>query len=121
MAFSPKQVRALRQPLHAHNARSREIEGRGFSFIEGWHAISEANRIFGFDAWDRETVELKCVATRIQGTTNIAVYTAKVRITVRARTGSVVREGTGSSEGRGASAYEAHSMGLKGAETDATK
>ena len=44
-----------------------------------------------------------------------------MRITVRSSTGSVVREGTGSSEGRSATAYEAHSMGLKGAETDATK
>jgi recombination DNA repair RAD52 pathway protein len=29
-----------------------------------WHAIAEANRIFGFDGWDRETVEQRCIATR---------------------------------------------------------
>ncbi len=33
-------------------------------YIEGWHAIAEANRIFGFDAWNRETVESRCVLSR---------------------------------------------------------
>ena len=42
-------------------------------------------------------------------------------MTVRGESGSAFREGHGSSEGRGSTAYEAHSMGLKGAETDATK
>ena len=27
-----------------------------FSYVEGWHVIAEANRIFGYDAWDRRTV-----------------------------------------------------------------
>jgi hypothetical protein len=27
-----------------------EQDGRELSYIEGWYAISEANRIFGFDA-----------------------------------------------------------------------
>jgi hypothetical protein len=38
-------------------------DGRGsvtLSYIEGWHAIAEANRVFGFEGWDRETVVAEC-------------------------------------------------------------
>ncbi len=48
-------------------------------------------------------------------------YTAKVRITVRAGDTLVVREGSGSGEGKGSSPAEAHDGALKAAETDATK
>ena len=51
----------------------------------------------------------------------MAVYTAKVRITVHADGSSVVREGHGTGEGRGNSPGEAHDTALKAAETDATK
>jgi Rad52/22 family double-strand break repair protein len=53
MAFSAKQVRALRRNLNSRYIRTREANGRELSYIEGWYAISEANRIFGFDGWDR--------------------------------------------------------------------
>jgi hypothetical protein len=57
MGFSAKQVKALRHNLDHRYVRTREANGRELSYIEGWYAISEANRIFGFDGWTRETVE----------------------------------------------------------------
>ena len=51
----------------------------------------------------------------------LAVYVAKVRITVQADGATVVREGHGSGEGRGPSPGEVHDIALKAAETDATK
>jgi hypothetical protein len=51
----------------------------------------------------------------------IAVYIAKVRITVRAQDTTVIREGHGTGEGRGTSPGEVHDIALKAAETDATK
>ena len=64
MGFSAKQVQALRrQPDHRH-IRTREAHGRELTYLEGWYAISEANRIFGFDGWSRETIESKCVLAR---------------------------------------------------------
>jgi hypothetical protein len=51
----------------------------------------------------------------------LAVYIAKVRITVLAEGTTIVREGHGSGEGRGASPGEVHDIALKAAETDATK
>ena len=49
MGFSAKQVQALRRNLDSRHVRTREANGRELSYIEGWYAISEANRIFGFD------------------------------------------------------------------------
>ena len=57
MGFSAKQVKALRRNLDHRYVRTREANGRALSYIEGWYAISEANRIFGFDGWSRETTD----------------------------------------------------------------
>jgi hypothetical protein len=121
MGFSTKQVQALRSSLDARQVRTREVSGRDLSYIAGWFAISEANRIFGFDGWSRETVETRCVLTRENRGTFVAVYVAKVRITVQAKGATVIREGHGSGEGRGTSPGEVHDIALKAAETDATK
>jgi hypothetical protein len=121
MGFSPKQLRALRREIDDRKIRTRQVHGRELSYIEGWHAIAEANRIFGFDGWTRETVEARCVLNREIRGTFTAVYAAKVRITVFANGRTVVREGHGTGEGQGPSAGETHDIALKAAETDATK
>src|SRR6188508_1308728 len=121
MGFSAKQVMALKRNLNARQIRTREAHGRELSYIEGWFAISEANRIFGFDGWCRETVESRCVLARENRGTFTAIYTAKVRITVQADGATIVREGHGSGEGRGSSPGDVHDIALKAAETDATK
>jgi Rad52/22 family double-strand break repair protein len=121
MAFSAKQVRALRrQPDHRH-IRTREANGRELTYLEGWYAISEANRIFGFDGWNRETIESRCVLARENRGTFLAVYLARVRVTVHADGAAIIREGHGTGEGRGTSPGEIHDIALKAAETDATK
>ena len=51
MAFDVEQVRALSAKLSARHVRNRlASNGKTLSYIEGWHAIAEANRIFGYDA-----------------------------------------------------------------------
>lgn len=121
MGFSAKQLRALRREVDDRKVRTRQVHGRELSYIEGWHAIAEANRIFGHDAWARETVETRCVLNREMRGTFTAVYAAKVRITVFANGRTIVREGHGTGEGQGTSAGEAHDVALKAAETDGTK
>jgi DNA recombination protein Rad52 len=121
MGFSAKQVKALRRNLDHRYVRTREANGRELSYIEGWYAISEANRIFGFDGWSRETVESRCVLARENRGAFLAVYTARVRLSVQANGSTIIREGHGSGEGRGASPGEVHDTALKAAETDATK
>ena len=121
MGFSDKQVRVLRRNLDHRCVRSRTVNGRQLTYIEGWYAISQANRIFGFDAWSRETVESRCVLSRENRGAFLAVYTAKVRITVEADGIKIIREGHGSGEARANSPGEVHDTALKAAETDATK
>lgn len=122
MGFSSKQVRALRRNVEERHIRTREsANGRELSYIEGWYVISEANRIFGFDGWSRETIESKCVLARENRGAFVAVYTAKVRVTVSAEGSTIIREGHGTGEGRGDSPGEVHDTALKAAETDATK
>jgi DNA recombination protein Rad52 len=121
MGFSDKQRKALNRSLDHRYIRNRTANGRELSYIEGWYAISQANRIFGFDTWCRETVETRCVLTRETRGTFLAIYTAKVRITVEADGMKIIREGHGSGEGRANSPGEVHDTALKAAETDATK
>ena len=121
MGFSAKQLAFLRRDLDTQVVRTREANGRELSYLEGWYVLSEANRIFGFDGWSRETLETKCVLARENRGSFLAVYVARVRITVHAGGAVIVREGHGSGEGRGSAPGEAHDVAVKAAETDATK
>ena len=121
MGFSDRQIRALQRKVSHRHIRSRVSDGKELSYIEGWFAIAEANRIFGSDGWDRETTEAKCVQAREVRGSHSVLYTARVRITVRAAGCIIVRDGYGTGEGRGNHLGDAHDLALKAAETDATK
>lgn len=121
MAFTDAQVRQLKAKLDPKYIKTRSANGVNLSYVEGWHVIDEANRIFGFDAWDRRTISTACVWSGQSGQCHAAAYTAKVRVSVRAGDITIVREGSGTGEGRASTPAEAHELALKGAETDATK
>ncbi len=121
MGFSAKQLAALRRDVDPRHIRTREAHGRQLSYLEGWYVVAQANRIFGHDGWSRETTESRCVLARENRGSFLAIYVARVRITFEARGARVIREGSGSGEGRGSSPAEAHDTALKAAETDATK
>ncbi len=121
MGLSAKQLQALRRNVEERHIRTRQSNGRELSYIEGWYAIAQANRIFGFDGWNRETLETKCVLARDMRGAFTAVYTAKVRITVKAEGAVIIREGHGTGESHAGSPGEVHDTALKAAETDATK
>src|SRR5262245_11058240 len=99
----------------------RQMEGKTIDYIEGWFAISEANAIFGFDGWDRETVHFERLFERTRGDATSCAYVARVRIRVRAGEQNVVREGTGIGHAQASMPGDAHERALKSAETDATK
>ena len=126
--FSPEQITALSAPLDRAKVRQREQGRSSVSYLEGWQVIAEANRIFGFDGWQRETVALRCVN---QGERTIGreqrpgwgvTYTARVRITVGEGSGAqLIREGCGAGHGIDTDLGQAHESALKEAETDAMK
>jgi DNA recombination protein Rad52 len=121
MGFKETQVRQLRAKLDPKHIKTRSPNGRRLSYVEGWHAIAEANRIFGFDAWDRRTIGTNCIWTDVKTGHHYAAYTAKVRIRVRAGEVTIIREGSGTGEATAVTPGQAHELALKGAETDATK
>ena len=126
--FSPEQVAALAAPLDRANVRQRE-QGRGkVAYLEGWQLIAEANRIFGFDGWQRQTIAVRCVAQaertigRDQKPGWGVTYTARVRVTVTAGgLPPLIREGTGAGHGIDCDLGQAHESAIKEAETDAMK
>lgn len=124
MSFSADQNALLAKPLTSGNVKSRDQAGRKVSYVEGWHVIAEANRIFGFDGWARQTLKFECVSARERsiGRTNPqpgwgVTYIAQVRIAV----GDVIREGCGTGHGIDRDLGQAHESALKEAETDAMK
>jgi DNA repair and recombination protein RAD52 len=120
--FTSDQVAALTAPLDGKVVRERAQAGRKLSYIEGWWAIAEANRIFGYAAWDRETYELRQLGDprEVDGKWRIA-YMARVRITVRVDGGEVVRDGCGYGSGIDRDLGQSHESAVKEAETDAMK
>ena len=116
MEFSKEQVEKLNEPILAKNVKERDGNKAGtfqLAYVEGWHVINEANRIFGFDGWSSETIYTLCVADNNESVT----YIAKVKVIV----GNLFREGTGAGHGRFGSIGEKHESAIKEAETDARK
>ena len=117
MEFTKEQVELLNEPILAQNVKEREAGWGGkdntLAYVEGYHVIEEANRIFGFGGWSSETIETTCV----QNEPRAVSYIAKVRITV----GDVIREGTGAGHGNQTNHGNNHESAIKEAETDARK
>jgi hypothetical protein len=122
--FGGDQVAALAAPLDASHVKTRSR----YNYLPGWHVIYEANRIFGFDGWHRETIQVQCVVDceRTIGSNSRAgwgvTYLARVRVTVIEKSGStIIRDGTGAGSGIDVDRGIAHESAAKEAETDAMK
>jgi DNA repair and recombination protein RAD52 len=125
--LSQEQLAALQAPLARENVKPKKANGPKGDYIEAWHAIMEANRIFEFDGWDREMVECRCVMEREAKIGSPprdgwrVGYIARVKITVHAGDRKVVREGSGYGSGIDSDVGAAHESALKECESDAMK
>lgn len=121
--FTKEQRDALTAPLDKAKVAQRDQAGRKLSYIESWWAISEANRIFGFADWDRQTVDMVLLGEpRLTGDKWRVGYRAKVKISVRTEDGGIItREGSGFGSGIDKDVDQAHESALKEAESDAMK
>ena len=124
--FSPEQVdlMAAGLPRGVVKERSQSYNSnKKLSYVEGWWVISEANRIFGFDGWDQELIEIRQVQEKPRTIGSAkkdgwgVTYTARVRITVN----GIVREGVGAGHGIDVDLGLAHESAIKEAATDAMK
>lgn len=127
MTFDATAKSELAKPLNSAHVKP-PAPGKYGDYVEGWHVIAEANRIFGFDGWSRETIyntETNRELLTLKGRENSTYqqwrvgYVAKVRVTA----GGVSREGTGFGSGMGKpeGLGEAIESAVKEAETDAMK
>ena len=115
MTFTKEQTEQLNQPIDPKVVALRQQGSMQLAYLESWYVINEANRIFGFDGWQSETVQLDCV----QSDDFCVTYIAKVRVTI----GDVIREGVGAGHGKGKSVNlgDKHESAVKEAESDARK
>ncbi len=117
--FNDQQNLDLTAPLLKSHVKKNP---RGYDYIEGWMAIAEANRIFGFEGWDRETVDMRQLGEpeQVNGNWRVA-YHCRVRVTVRAGEVVIIRDGSGYGSGIGKDIRDVHESATKEAETDAMK
>ena len=115
MTFTKEQTEQLNQPIDPKVVAFRQQGNMQLAYLESWYVINEANRIFGFDGWSSETIQLDCV----QSDDFCVTYIAKVRVTV----GDVIREGVGAGHGKGerVNLGDKHESAVKEAESDARK
>lgn len=117
------QKKMLSDKLDASHVKPPQQYGPKGDYLEGWHVIAEANRIFGFDGWSYEAVDIRCVseAPRKIGKAQKdgwgVTYVVKVRVDV----GGVIREDLGAGHGYDVDAGLAHESAIKEAVTDALK
>jgi len=121
MAFTDNQIALLEAKLPERHVKTRIQDGRVLAYLEGWRIIEEANRIFGFDGWDRVTLKTERLHEAQAAGRYACAFSAQVRVIVRAGGVPVVREGAGVGHGRAADPFDAYDIALKAAETDATK
>ena len=115
MTFTKEQTEQLNQPIDPKVVDYRQQGSMQLAYLPSWYVLNEANRIFGFDGWQSETVQLDCV----QSDDFCVTYIAKVRVTI----GDVIREGVGAGHGKGKSVNlgDKHESAVKEAESDARK
>ena len=120
MSFTETQTTALNAPLSKAHVKKNP---RGFDYVEGWQAIAEANRIFGFDGWSRETIEMRQLAEPEQDQKQNwrVAYHCRCRVTVWDGEKYITRDGSGYGSGIVKDVRDAHESAIKEAETDAMK
>ena len=109
----------LEQKLDTANVKPRKDKGPKGDYLEGWHVINEANRIFGFGGWSYEILSLKqaCEPTKNQNNNNVVAYICTISVSVDGVTRQDVGYGSGFDKNLG----DAHEGATKEAVTDALK
>lgn len=113
----------LGKKLNPANVRPPAKFGPKGDYIEGWFAIDEANRIFGFEGWSYTIMDCKCVSERERtiGKGQKPGFGVSYVATVRVMVDSVTREDVGAGHGYDADCGSAHESAIKEAVTDALK
>ena len=108
-------------PLHV---KTRKQNYQDLSYIEGWVAENNANRIFDYK-WSKELKTMEKLYDREYQKENKKMvevaYTATVRVTIILDDEIIFRDGTGFGNGQSSILSGAYELAIKEAETDAMK
>lgn len=123
MAIDKELLRALTAPLPKDAVKTRAQGGQALSYVEGWYAIDQANKVFGFDGWSMELVETRVVHQYTRKAARGENLVALIQATVRIRALGVVREdvGVGVCDASAENPVQGWEKAIKEAATDATK
>lgn len=116
MTFTDDMKAELAKPLNPGHVKP-PAPGKYGEYIEGWRVIDEANRIFGFDGWMRETIDMIETNREIKGDKWFVGYRCKARVIAH----GIVREGSAFGSGVSKNLGDAIESAVKEAETDAMK
>lgn len=116
-------VAELQKPLDPKHVKPAPA-GKYGDYVDGYHVVSEANRIFGNLGWSYEIKSLKgCGVWQTTGKSGAPQVKVSYMCIVRAWVGDTVREGSAVGHGYAKPEQEgdAHESAVKEAETDALK
>jgi len=113
----------LAKKLDPANVKPAKQFGPKGDYIEGWLAMAEANRIFGFDGWSYTLMDCKPVmqSERAIGKDKKPGWGVTYVATVRVMVDGVTREDVGAGHGYDVDLGLAHESAIKEAVTDALK
>lgn len=121
--LTPDQTKMLQAPLDPANIKPPP-RGKFGSYVDGFHIVTEANRIFGHDGWSYSITTLD-LCSRIETMDGKSQPQVRVgyRCTVRVEAGGAFREGAavGTGMAKPENEADAHESAVKEAETDALK
>lgn len=123
MTFSPEQIKKLEAPLDPSNVKPPP-QGKYGEYVDSYHVISEANRIFGYDGWSYGITKIEpCSRVETVDSRGNPQVRVGYRCTVRANVDGVQREGAavGTGIAKPDNEADAHESAIKEAETDALK
>ncbi len=120
MAFTNEQIAKLEAKLDPNHVKVPTSSfGPKGDYLEGWHVINEANRVFGFDGWSYAIDNLSICAEPYQNEKEnwVVSYTCVIKLKVSGAVRMDVGFGSGFSKQIG----DAHESATKEAVTDALK
>ena len=121
--MTPEQIKALQAPLDPRHIKPPP-KGKFGSYVDGFHIVTEANRIFGHDGWSYGITKLD-LCSRVEAKDSKGGDQVRVGYfcTVRVDVGGVTREGAavGTGMAKPENEADAHESAVKEAETDALK
>lgn len=126
------QTQLLESKLPKDAVASRQAGYGSVNYLEGWYVIEALNRVFGFDGWSGEVVELTETLPTVERESKDkqgnpkklwhCAYRCTYRLTVKFETGEeVIREDAGSGNGVANFPHESEESAQKEAVTDAMK